>query len=77
MLTDHNRIRHAYDHPDGWQLARDVRKGGGTPYLGVVIDDRKERLECCKYWRHSDHGGWNIITYTHDMTRAEWEGATV
>lgn len=76
VLTDHNRIRHAYDHPDGWQLARDVRKGGGTPYLGVVIDDRKERLECCKYWRHSDHGGWEIITYTHDLTRAEWEGKT-
>ena len=74
VLTDHNRIRHAYDHPDGWMLARDVRKAGGEPILGVVIDDRKERLECCEYWRHSDHGGWTIATYTHDLSPAEWEG---
>jgi len=74
VLTDHNRIRHAYDHPDGWMLARDVRKAWGEPILGVVIDDKRERLECCEYWRHSDHGGWTIATQTHDLTPAEWEG---
>ena len=72
VISDHNRIQHAYDHPDGWMLARDIKGAGGEAMVGIMVDDKAERMRMARTWRHPIWGGWTVAMYTHDVTREEW-----